>query len=187
MLYNKIKGGIGMKKTILFIIFVFIFNGFIFSGPWKSYKAFQEYLSLKKQAKQADEEGNTAVAVSSYLKAAEIASKSADANVYAWQLNNAAFSLIAQFKKLVNYEEKLQKLSEMKPGKEKIAYQKELANLFNLQMPLLEEAQGLLDKTKDLGELEAAEKIKSNNEFINWVKEFITTNLNEEKKEKSEN
>ncbi|MCX8094355.1 MAG: hypothetical protein N3E50_09365, partial [Candidatus Goldbacteria bacterium] len=155
------------------------------AGPWKSYKAFQEYITVKNKAKQADADGDTYTAVTNYLKAAEIASKYADYNVQAWQLNNAAYSLIAQFKKLVNYDEKLQKLSGMNPGKEKLAYQKELAEIFNLQMPLLEEAQSILEKTKELGEnLEANEKIKSNIDFISWVKEFISTNLMNTEEEK---
>jgi len=122
------------------------------------------------------------------LKAAEIAAKSADVNVQAWQLNNAAYSLIVQFKKLVNYDEKLQKLVELGPGKEKIAYQKELAEMLNLQLPLLEEAQSILEKTAGLGEeLEAKEKIQSNLDFITWVKEFIGTNLSETKETKEVN
>lgn len=174
-----------MRRLILFIVMVFIFNISLFAGPWKSYKAFQEYLAVKNKAKQADAEGNTFEAVTNFLKAAEISSKSADANVQAWQLNNAAYSLILQFKKLVNYDEKLQKLMELKPGKEKIIYQKEFAEMMNLQFSLLEEAQNILDKIKDLGEeLEAKEKIQSNLDFIVWVKEFISSNLNE--KEDSE-
>jgi tetratricopeptide (TPR) repeat protein len=181
-----------MRKLIVLIAVIFVFNNFLFAGPWRSYKAFQEYLSVKNKAKQADADGDTYTAVTNYLKAAEIASKSADANVLAWQLNNAAYSLIIQFKKLVDYDKKLQKLTEMKPGKEKIAYQKEFAEMLNLQFSLLEEALGILKKTKDLGEeLEAKEKIKSNLDFINWVKEFIATNLNEktesEETEKDEN
>lgn len=171
-----------MKRLILFVSTVFIFNVALFAGPWKSYSAYQEYLSVKNKAKQADAEGNTFKAVSNFLKAAEIASNSADANVQAWQLNNAAYSLIVQFKKLVNYDEKLQKLIEMKPGKEKIASQKEMAEMLNLHFLLLEEAQGILDQTKDLGEeLEAKEKIQSNLDFIAWVKEFISSNLNDKK------
>ncbi len=171
-----------MKRLFFCCLMLFIFSVVLLAGPWKSYKAFQEYVSLKNKAKQADADGDTFTAVTNYLKAADIASKSADINIQAWQLNNAAYSLISQFKKLVNYEEKLQKLTEMKPGKEKITFQKELAEMLNLQFSLLEEAHGILNRAKDLGEeLEAKEKIQSNIDFITWVKEFIGNNLSETK------
>jgi hypothetical protein len=168
-----------MKKLIFSVFTIFVLCGIVSAGPWKSYSAFQEYLSLRNAAKQAETEGNTFNAVSNYLKAAEIASKSADANIQAWQINSAAYSLITQFKKLTNYDEKIQKLTNMQPGKEKIAYQKEFAEILNLQFPLLQEAQSILEKTKDLGgELEAKDKITSNMDFIAWVKDFIAANLN---------
>ncbi|MBP7793320.1 MAG: hypothetical protein KA120_09730 [Candidatus Goldbacteria bacterium] len=168
-----------MKKLIFSIFTIFILCDVVSAGPWKSYSEFQKYLSLKNAAKQAEAEGDTFNAVSNYLKAAEVASKSADANIQAWQLNNAAYSLISRFKKLTDYDQKLKKLTGMQPSKEKIAYQKEFAEMLNLQFPLLQEAQDILEKTKNMGEeLEAKEKITSNLDFIAWVKDFITTNLN---------
>lgn len=190
-----------MKKfSIMHCFLVLIFSFSSYAG-WTNVEDYQAYKVAKKAAQDAEAAGDTFNAVSNYKKAAELAAKSGTPEIQAWQLNNASYFLIRQFKLLVGYDKKLQKLSEMKPGKEKIKYQFEIADLFNLQMTLLEEAKDLLGKAQELIKTEEAEteteeaantiqvkastgpeeKIKSNLQFINWVEKFLADNLKQEK------
>jgi len=146
-----------MKKFLIMLCFwVLIFSLSSYAG-WTNAEDYQAYKVAKKAAQDAEAAGDTFNAISNYKKAAELAAKSGTPEIQIWQLNNAAYFLIKQFKLLVGYDEKLQKLSEMKPGKEKINYQSEIANLFNLQMPLLEEAKDLLEQAKGLIKTEETE------------------------------
>ena len=140
-----------MKKLVIFSCVFVLFAGMAFAGAWRNYEDYQSYLGVKKAAKDAEAAGDTANAVANYKKAAELAAKSATSTIQGWQLNNAAYALINQFKTAVGYSEKLAKLEGMAPSKEKLAYQKELADLFNLQLPLLDEAKTLLEEGKGLG------------------------------------
>jgi hypothetical protein len=168
-----------MKRIVIVSFVLVLFAGMAFAGAWRNYEDYQSYLGVRKAAKDAEAASDTLNAVANYKKAAELAGASATANIQGWQLNNAAYVLINQFKTLVGYAEKLAKLEGMSPSKEKLAYQQELANLFNLQIPLLEEAKGLLENGKGLGEeIEGAKTIQSNLDFISWVTEFTNSNLN---------
>lgn len=168
-----------MKKALIVACVLVLFAGIAYAGAWRNYEDYQSYIGVRKAAKDAEAASDTVNAVSNYVKAAELAGKSATTTIQGWQLNNAAYVLITQFKTLVGYAEKLAKLEGMPPSKEKIAYQKELANLFNMQLPLLEEAKGLLEQGKGLGEeIECAKTIQSNLDFIAWVTEFTSGNLN---------
>jgi hypothetical protein len=168
-----------MKRIVIVSFVLVLFAGIAFAGAWRNYEDYQSYLGVRKAAKDAEAASDTLNAVANYTKAAELAAKSATSTIQGWQLNNAAYVLINQFKTLVGYAEKLAKLEGMSPSKEKLAYQTELANLFNLQIPLLEEAKGLLEKGKGLGEeIEGAKTIQSNLDYIAWVTEFTSGNIN---------
>ena len=163
-----------MKKiVVLASVLFFVFASFSF-GAWKSWEDFNVYKEARKAAMEAEGAGDTVNAVLNYKKAADLAGKSATKDIQAWQINNAAFVLIKQFKTLVAYDEKLAKLSDMKPSKEKIAFQKEMADMFGMKMDLLTEAKDLLSQGKALeaGE-EPTAKIQSNLDFIAWVDEFV--------------
>ena len=152
-----------MKKFLIMLCFlVLIFSLSSYAG-WTNAEDYQAYKVAKKAAQDAEAAGDTFNAISNYKKAAELAAKSGTPEIQMWQINNAAYFLIKQFKLLVGYDEKLQKLSEMKPGKEKINYQSEIANLFNLQMPLLEEAKDLLKQAQGLIKTEETETEEAGN------------------------
>ncbi len=186
-----------MRKILVYIscILLIAFSTLSFAA-WTNIEDYKAYKKAKELAVEAEGAGDTFNAVANYIKAAQLAGKSATPDIQLWQYNNAAYSLIKQFKILTGYEEKLQKLSEMKTGKEKIVYQTEIAELFNLQANLLDEAENILNEGKGLlKEEEPAEtantkeaksttgpkdKIESNLQFINWVKEFIKNNLKQE-------
>lgn len=167
-----------MKRLVIFTFVFVIFAGMAFAGAWRNYEDYQAYVGVRKAAKDAEAASDTLNAVANYKKAAELAAKSATTDIQAWQLNNAAYSLVNQFKAMVGYAEKLAKLEGMAASKEKIAYQKELADLFNLQLALLEEAKGLLEEGAGLGETAAAKTIQSNQDFIKWVMDFTAANIN---------
>ncbi len=168
-----------MKKAIaLSVVFAFAFASMSFAA-WKSWEDFNVYKEARKAAMEAEGAGDTVTAVTNYKKAAELAGKSATKDIQAWQTNNAAFVLIKQFKALVAYDEKLAKLQEMKPSKEKIAFQKEMSDMFSMKMDLLAEAKELLEGGKAIdGGVEPSAKIQSNLDFIAWVDEFVKTGGN---------
>jgi hypothetical protein len=87
-----------VKKIASGIILVFCFVGLITADGWKDVKKFQEYKMARAIAIEADSVGNTVIAVSKYLEAADIAKSSDMKLIEAWQRNNAAYSLIKRFK-----------------------------------------------------------------------------------------
>ena len=169
-----------MKKVILFVAAISVVFASVSFCVWKSNEDFNTYREVRKMAIEAESAGDTANAVANYKKAADLAGKSATKNIQAWQLNNAAFVLIKQFKTLVAYDEKLTKLQEMTPSKEKIAFQKEMANLFSFKLDVLNEAKAMLEEGKALdgGEAPTA-KIQSNIDYIDWVLKFVSENSGE--------
>jgi hypothetical protein len=168
-----------MKRTLIVACLFVLFAGIAVAGPWRNYEDYQAYKTARQAALDAEAAGDTTNVVANYLKAEGFAEKSADNTIKGWPLNNAAYNLITQFKTTVGYAEKLAKLEAMTPSKEKLAYQKELADLFNLQLPLLDEAKTLLEQGKALGEDIAASKtMQSNLDYIAWVTEFTNSNIN---------
>ena len=140
-----------MKKFVVLSFVFVLFAGLIFAGAWRNYEDYQTYLGVRKAAQDAEAAGDTYNAVSNYKKAAALAEKSASKDIQGWQLNNAAYVLVSLFKTNTGYTEKLAKLEGMEPSKEKLAYQKELAGVFNGQMPVLDEAKAILDEGKEPG------------------------------------
>lgn len=169
-----------MKKMILLVAAISVVFASVSFGAWKSWEDFNTYKEARKTAIDAEAAGDTANAVANYKKAADLAGKSATKDIQAWQINNASFVLIKQFKTLVGYDEKLAKLQEMTPSKEKVAFQKEMANLFSFKLDVLNEAKGMLEEGKALdgGEAPTA-KIQSNLDYIDWVLKFVSDNSGE--------
>jgi hypothetical protein len=167
-----------MKKVILFVAAVMVVFSSVSFCAWKSWEDFNSYKEARKAATDAEATSDTPNAVANYKKAADLAGKSATKDIQAWQINNAAFVLIKQFKALVTYDEKLAKLTEMTPSKEKVAFQKEMAELFSSKIDVLNEAKALLESGKALdgGEAPTA-KIQSNIDYIDWVLKFVSDNL----------
>ena len=87
-----------MKKFLVMSILFLVFVGTVFAGVWTDEKKFKEYVTTKSIAAEADSAGNTIVSVIKYKEAAILASTYATAEIEAWQLNNAAYSLIKVFK-----------------------------------------------------------------------------------------
>ncbi len=166
-----------MKKiAVLSMIFAFVFSSLMLAA-WTSWEDFNAYKDAKKTASEAEAAGDTAAAVTNYKKAADLAGKSATKDIQAWQLNNAGFVLVKRFKELVAYDDKLAKLTAMKPSKEKLALQKEMANMYSFKMELLTQARKFLEPGKLLdGGEEPTKMIQSNIDFISWVENFIKEN-----------
>ena len=166
-----------MKKVILFVAAVSVVLTSVSFCAWKSWEDFNSYKEARKAATDAEATSDTPNAVANYKKAADLAGKSATKDIQAWQINNAAFVMIKQFKALVTYDEKLAKLAEMTPSKEKVAFQKDMAALFLSKIDVLNEAKALLESGKALdgGEAPTA-KIQSNIDYIDWVLKFVSDN-----------
>ncbi|HDQ26815.1 MAG TPA: hypothetical protein ENN43_08745 [bacterium] len=169
-----------MKRIVVLTVMFVVFAVSLYASAWKSYSDYQAYLGAKKEAQAGEEEGNTLNAVAAFKKAGELAKKSATSEIYAWQLNNAAYALITHFQKLTDYRAKIDKLAGMQASPEKMAFQREIAEFFNLQMALLAEAKTILESLEGTENAEAPmEKVKSNLEFVTWVKEFVADNTGE--------
>jgi hypothetical protein len=171
-----------MKKIIMFVALISMVFASVSFCAWKSWEDFNSYKDARKAATEAEASGDTSAAVANYKKAADLAGKSATKDIQAWQTNNAAFVLIKQFKTLVAYDDKLAKLADMKPSKDKLAFQKEMATMFSMKMDVLNEAKALLEggKALDGGEAPTA-KIQSNIDYIDWVNKFVADNTGDAK------
>jgi hypothetical protein len=183
-----------MKTIISVVGIVFLIASVSSSaGGWTNWEDYQAYRNAKTAASEASDAGDHSNAVAKYKEAAELAAKSATKEIKAWQLNNAGYALITKFKASTVYQEKIDKLSALEPGKEKIAFQQEIAIIFNDNMTLLHEAKTHLEEAKELVTKEEGtvageaadgplEKIQSNLEYIEWVINFTQGNLSEEDK-----
>lgn len=87
-----------MKKFLAIAILMFVTVGMVFAGAWTNVEKFQEYKAAKTTATEADETGNTTVAVAKYIEAADLAKSYATQEIEAWQRNSAAYVLIKTFK-----------------------------------------------------------------------------------------
>lgn len=164
-----------MKKLFITVTALLIVPVMLFAS-WKSAADYKKYIEYKEKGIEADGEGDTTAAVANYRASAALAAKSATVDIQCWRLNDVAYTLILAFKKITNYQEKIDKLSAMEPSREKIAYQKEIAGLLSLHIELLDEAEQVLKEASALNPKAPAEKIRSNSDFIAWVKAFIKDN-----------
>jgi hypothetical protein len=164
-----------------------------FAEGWPNWEDFQAYKNAKSAASEAVSVADHAAAVAKYKEAAELAANAGLREIQAWQLNNAGHILIEKFKALVVYQEKIDTLSTMEPSKGKIAFQQEIAGVFDQNLSLLEEAKTILEEAKALFPEQAAaqsdstsaaqtagapmEKIGSNLGFVEWVIGFTKDNV----------
>jgi roadblock/LC7 domain-containing protein len=87
-----------MKKFFAVVVLVLGFVGLVMAGNWTDVGKYQEYKSAKAMANEADDAGNTSVAVSKYLEAADLSKEYATLWIQVNQMNSAAYSLIKVFK-----------------------------------------------------------------------------------------
>ena len=151
------------------------------SGEDSNLTLWDKYKKAKSNADAALAEGNIDKTVSELLKAADYAGKLNRPEIAAWQLNNIGFYLIQEFRRKTDYDNRMSELEEMKYGENKDKFLEETKNIIEQNMKLLENAQAQLNdadnlnnKLNDENQNERAEKIKSNLDFIRWIKEFLT-------------
>jgi hypothetical protein len=87
-----------MKKFLIGTVLVLGFAGLLLAGAWTDVGKYKEYLTVRAMASEADSAGNTTISVAKYKEAANLAANYATAEIQAWQLNSAAYSLIKVFK-----------------------------------------------------------------------------------------
>jgi hypothetical protein len=191
-----------MKKILIVTAVVLAFAGSMFAAGWTNYEDYMGAKAAKNKAVEAAANGDTTTAVAEYKKAADLAGKSGTVESRAWRLNDAGYTLINEFKKITAYQEKIDSLGTMKPSKDKIQAQAEIAYVFNANIAMLEEAKAILLEGKALypaqekketvaadGVTPAAEeapkkagpeeKIDSNLGFVDWVLKFTADNYKE--------
>ncbi len=166
-----------MKKVVVLVLTMLFVSSVCQAGLWKNTEFYPKYKALKAEAEKAGAAGDTTTAIAKYKEAKTLSEANAAPEVSAWLLNNAAFLLIKKFKEATSYDQRIAKLSEMKPSKEKIAYQKEISAAFKDFMGLIDEAGMLLEEGKALNAGDGPnEKIDSNLSFVNWVKSYMKDN-----------
>ncbi len=111
-------------------------------------------------------------------RAADASYKLSREDIATWQLNNIGYYSINVFKKLTNYDLRMQKLVTFKNLKKKALYVDETKKVFRENYHILSEAEHYLFKAQLLdNELEPSERtkiIESNLEFINWIGNYIS-------------
>lgn len=189
-----------MKKVLFIAAVGLIFSCSLFATEWKNWEDYTAAKAAKSRAVEAAANGDTTTAVAEYKKAAELAAKSGAVESQAWRLNDAGYTLINEFKKLTGYQEKIDSLATLKPSKDKMQVQAEMAAAFKEYASMLDEAKALLTEGAALYPAETpvaaaegttptaqavakkegpAAKIESNLGFLAWVLDFIDKNYKE--------
>ncbi|MFC2084291.1 hypothetical protein ACFLS9_04475 [Bacteroidota bacterium] len=140
------------------------------SELWKTYKDAKTKVSAALEKENLEE-------VIKYLKiAGECAQDLGRSDISTWQFNNIGHYSILEFKKLTNYEERLQTLATMNSGENKNNYLNDTKTLFRKELNLLESAERYLNQAQiiddDLEESRRTDVIQRNLDYIAWVKEF---------------
>jgi hypothetical protein len=86
-----------MKKLALIISFILV-GVLVTAETWTDIKQFQKYKFAKSVAIEADEAGNTFVAVTNYTEASKIALEFSKIEYSLYQMNSAAYCLINVYK-----------------------------------------------------------------------------------------
>jgi hypothetical protein len=137
------------------------------------------YTSSKSALESARRANDIHGITSALLKAAHYAHELNRPDIEAWQYNNLGYYSIKEFKRLTDYKTRLSKIESMPPGKEKAATIENTRTLFRGQIGLLNEAANYLKKADEVDKtLEISDrtlKIKSNMDFVRWVKRFVGT------------
>jgi len=138
---------------------------------WKLYK------ESKAKVSKALESNDIDTVIENLIVAAEVSIELSRPDIATWQLNNIGYYIIEEFKRRTNYDNRLRQLALLHAGLEKSKYQTETKNLFKKELPLLLTGKNYLLKAQTLdNELEESRRtsvIKSNLEYIEWVKLFV--------------
>jgi hypothetical protein len=134
------------------------------------------YNLAKTRLETAKETNHFEGMVGSLLDAAACAEALNRPDIAVWQYNNIGFYAIVEFKRLTEYQERMDALQGMPAGETKKRYLEETRALILQNMNLLERGLRYLQKAEDmeseLNNSERREKIESNIRFIRWVQSF---------------
>jgi hypothetical protein len=137
---------------------------------WKAYN------TAKARLQQAQDDADYETMVASLLDAAACAEALDRPGIAAWQYNNIGYYAIVEFKRVTDYQKRMDTLQEMKPGEEKRDYLHETRAILKKHMFLLEHGFMYLQKAEtmesELNNSDRKAKIESNKQFIRWVQAF---------------
>lgn len=138
---------------------------------WKIYK------ESKIEADKAKEQGNYEQSINLMLKGAEAAIKLERPGIAAWQYNNAAKHAIDFYKAETGYQERMQKVAQIKQVDEQIAFKRETKSIMSNKFTILKDAEKYLSAATKYNEMESDPKrasvIKSNMDFITEMVSII--------------
>ena len=134
------------------------------------------YNEAKTRLQTAKEASHFEGMVESLLDAAAFAEALDRPDIAVWQYNNIGYYAIVEFKRLTEYQERMDALQAMTPGEAKRLYLQETRTLVLKQMTLLERGLHYLQRAEsmesELNNSERRDKIESNIRFIRWVQRF---------------
>ncbi len=138
------------------------------------------YKTSKARATKYISENNLDSIIIYLNRAAEAAYELSREDIATWQLNNIGYYSINEFKKITDYDRRMQQLATMKNLKEKGLYLEETKSVFAKHFHILSNAENYLYKAQIMdSELEKSDRteiIDRNIQFIDWVNNFITDN-----------
>jgi hypothetical protein len=134
------------------------------------------YTLAKQTATRARDRKDLEGVVQALEEAAQAANSLNRPDIEAWQYNNIGYYTIQTFQDRTGYMGLMARLEAMPPGREKTAVIKETRTVLRDHFSLLEDAAYYLEKAREvdagLDPSERTEKIKSNLDFIRWVRDF---------------
>lgn len=137
----------------------------------------KRYYQVRDQANRLMNSNSYNQAVEQLLKAAQYTEVLNKEGIAAWQYNNAGYCEILHFKKITNYQNRMNKINNRPNSFTGQDYIAETKIIFNNNLIHLERARKYLEKAYQLDEQfdksERTEKIYNNLKFADWVCNYV--------------
>ncbi len=154
------------------------------SELWKQYKSAKALATKYVKMDNLD-------SVITYLNiAADAAYELRREDIATWQLNNIGYHSIVKFKKLTDYDKRMQQLATFSNLRKKGLYTAETKSVFRENYNILTRAEDFLYKAQLLdSEMEKSDRtkaIENNLKFISWIGDYISNGSNITRKRSAE-
>jgi len=163
---------IGTKNVLVEAERIATYNVKSISELWKQYK------NAKESATKFIAENNLDSIITYLDLSASASYELSREDIATWQLNNIGHYSIIEFKRITDYESRIQKIATIENLKKKGLFIQETKTAFKENYHILTRAEKYLHKAQVLdSELEASEStkaIESNLIFIDWVGNYIS-------------
>ncbi len=139
----------------------------------------QKYQQYREESKTAFNNSEFQKAVQKLKQTAQYARQLNRDDLAAWQYNNIGYYSILEFKGETNYDYRMHQLRTIDREAKRRQFANETKELFREHLKLLTDAETYLEKAYELDKKynnkSRTEKIYSNLQFIDWVKNYINS------------